>query len=169
MEMATEPLNPEDHPETGIISLDVDDDKWQINGTWYFKAKKVITERYQILERHEIQFGFGGAFRDVFDKITEAYKLGNQRKDLDLGVMLHNVLHGLTNVDSALTYAFEMCTVLLNHEGENLREFTDETRLKKLRDFKEGGIDSRFFFQLAALNTPGFLDAYKQISQGTSS
>jgi hypothetical protein len=166
--MADEILNPEDDPNTGIISLDVNEDRWEINGRTYFKAKKIGTERYQLLERHEIQFGFGGAFRDVFDKIGEAYKLGNQRKDLDLGVTLHNVLHGMTNVDNALTYAFEMCTILLNHEGENLREFTEETRLIKLRDFKEGGIDSRFFFQLAALNTPGFLDAYRQISQGTS-
>jgi hypothetical protein len=163
-----EPINPEDQPETGIISLDVNDDKWLINGHWYFKAKRLITERYQLLERHEIQFGFGGTFRNVFDQIGEAYKFGNQRKDLDLGVVLHNILHGLTNVDNALTYAFEMCTVLLNFEGENLREFTDETRLKKLRDFKEGGIDSQFFFHLAALNTPGFLDAYRQIIQGSS-
>lgn len=168
--MATEhePLNPEDDASTGIISLDINEDRWVINGHNYFKAKKIGTERYQLLERHEIQFGFGGAFKDVFDKIAEAYKLGNQRKDLDLGVVLHNILHGLTNVDNALTYAFEMCTVLLNHEGENLREFTEETRLKKLRDFREGGIDSRFFFQLAALNTPGFLHAYKQISPSTS-
>jgi hypothetical protein len=163
-----EPLNPEDDLETGIIELNVNEDRWLINGTHYFKAKRIGTERYQLLERHEIQFGFGGAFKDVFDKIAEAYKLGNQRKDLDLGVVLHNILHGLTNVDNALTYAFEMCTVLLNYEGENLREFSDDIRQKKLRDFKEGGIDSRFFFHLAAVNTPGFLTAFKQISQNTS-
>lgn len=161
-------MNPEDDPATGIVSLNVAEDDWLINGVRYFKAKRIGTERYQLLERHEIQFGFGGAFRDVFDKIGEAYKLGNQRKDLDLGVLLHNILHGLTNVDNALTYAFEMCTILLNHEGENLREFTEETRAKKLRDFKEGGIDHQFFFHLAAVNTPGFLDAYKRIAQTTS-
>jgi hypothetical protein len=162
-----EPLNPEDHPDTGIIALDVNENTWLINGTRYFKAKRIGTERYSLLERHEIQFGFGGAFKDVFDRIVEAYGYGNQRKDLDLGVTLKNILTGMTNVDMGLVYAFEICTVLLNHEGENLREFTEETRLKKLKDFKEGGVDASFFFELAANSVPGFLAAFRQIARGT--
>jgi hypothetical protein len=159
--------NPEDHPETGIIELNVNESSWVINGTTYFKAKRIGTERFQILERQEIQFGYAATFKGIFDKLVEAYNYGNQRKDLDLGVTLKNVLTGMTNVDNSITYAFEMCTLLLNHEGENLREYTEETRLKKLKDFKEGGIDAAFFFELAAKSVPGFLAAFNQIARGT--
>lgn len=160
--------NPEDDALTGVIVLDVNEDQWQINGTTYFKTKRMVTERWQLLERHDIQFGFAANFKSLFDKIGEAYQLGNARKDLDLGVALHNILHGMANVDSAYTFAFELCTILMNYEGENLREFTEETRLKKLRDFKEGGVDVGFFFRLAAISTPGFLAAYRTIVQDTS-
>jgi hypothetical protein len=150
-----------------LIMPDLNAKSFTANGTEYFISSSLSIERLAIREKMELKFGFGSSFTQVFDALKDAYGLLNDRKFADAAVKLYNTMQGVANADENEISAVELCTLFINAAGEDITVYDAAVMEKKKEDWKKGGIDAKFFFQLAALTTSGFISAFKAVTQSS--
>lgn len=150
-----------------LKELTLDTKEFEANGTKYFIASSLSIERMALREQFDLEFGIGASFKETFDTLREAYNLLNERKFADAAVCLNDRMKGIVNVEKKEVPAVRFCTLFINAEGEDITTYSDEIAAKKIEDWKREGIDSKFFFQLAALSTNGFINAFKEITRNT--
>lgn len=151
-----------------VFLPDVNERSFECNGKIYRVAASLSVERYEILERFEIEFGFGVTFKTMFDAWVEQYNCLNADKRADAAVNAYKVINGMTNIDNAQIYAFQLCTLFINADGEDVRYYDTELAAKKVQDWKDGGIDSRFFFHHAARSVNEYFSVYRSLVQDIS-
>ena len=109
------------------------------------------------------------------DQIKEAYSLCNQVATgkpvfADLAVLLRDMLIGTQLVGERQTPAvLKLCALFINREGEDVRWVDDAVVEAKINDWRQEGIDIRFFFAFALNSIPGFIEALRAASLDTSS
>lgn len=150
-----------------LIMPDLNAKSFTANGTEYFISNEMPIYRMAISQKLELEFGFGASFAELVNTHKELYTLLNDRKFVDCAVKVYNTLNGMAQVDELKIGCVEFCTLFINTAGEDISIYDQAVMEKKKEDWNKGLISPRFFFQLAALYTNGFISAYKGLIQGT--
>lgn len=151
-------------PVTELIFPDMTAKTFAANGKTFRIASSLGTHRYEVMERFEIEFGFGVSFKEMFDAWVDQYNCLQKQKNADAAVNAYKVINGMTNVDNMQVYAFKLCTLFMNYEDEDIRYYDEDIAAQKEKDWQDGAIDSRFFFQQAALSVKEFVNVYKRLA-----
>ena len=145
------------------------------NGREYRISRSISFDRYEAYELLQVEVGLARTFEHFNEQIREAYDLCNQVATgkpvfADLSVLLRDMMIGVQLVGEAQTPAvLKLCALFINREGEDVRTIDDATVDSKINDWRESGIDIRYFFGFALHSIPGFIEALKAASIATSS
>jgi len=149
--------------------IKLEEKSFMANGKEYFFSSTMSIERFQEFERLQAHVGFGKDFKNLYDKIKEAYEGLNKSKVADAAVILSNLLNGIAqNLEERDHPVLEMCALFINYEGENLKVFDVDDAGRKIDDWKKEGYGMQSFFQLAFNFVAGFIPAYEEIIQDIS-
>lgn len=144
------------------------------NGREYRVSQSVTFERYEAYEVLQVEVGLARTFEQFSDEIKECYNLCNQVASgkhvfADLAVRLRDLMIGVQLVGAHETPAvLKLCTLFINREGEDIRTIDDGIMDQKIHDWREEGIDLRWFFTFALSSIPGYINALKAASPDTS-
>lgn len=154
--------------------LPADTQVFTANGREYRVSKSISFERYEAYELFQVEVGLARTFEQFTDQIKEAYSLCNQVATgkpvfADLAVLLRDMLIGTQLVGERQTPAvLKLCALFINREGEDVRWVDDAVVEAKINDWRQEGIDIRFFFAFALNSIPGFIEALRAASLDTS-
>lgn len=155
--------------------LPADTQVFTANGREYRVSRSISFERYEAYELFQVEVGLARTFEQFTDQIKEAYSLCNQVATgkpvfADLAVLLRDMLIGTQLVGERQTPAvLKLCALFINREGEDVRWVDDAVVEAKINDWRQEGIDIRFFFAFALNSIPGFIEALRAASLDTSS
>lgn len=150
---------------TGLKRIDFNTGVFEANGTQYTIEGGLSIERYCELQTVEKEMAFGVTFKALYDNIQRAYDLQNKQKFADVSVLLNDIIRGMVKVQEKEPFALKICTLFINAEGEDRRDFSMDLMTKKINDWKTEGIDMRDFFQVAFDSMPGYIEIYQKISR----
>ena len=159
----------------GLKELPPDTKEFEAAGTKYRVARSVSMDRWEAYELLSVEVGLGRSFAQLMQGLREAYDLTNQVASgkpvfADLAVLLRDLLMGVSSINEGHAHpVLKMCCLFINYEGEDVRTITDEIIAKKLDDWRNEGIDMGFFFDFALGSVPGFLYAYRDVTDVTLS
>jgi hypothetical protein len=138
--------------------------EFEANGTKYYVEKGLSFDRYLFYLMAQIECGYDVSFKSMFDNIKKAYELVNKMKLIEGGVILHNILHGITKIEQRRIPVLTMCALFINTADEDRRVITDEMVDKKIKDWTAEGLEINSFFQLAISSMANFSRAWEEIS-----
>ena len=141
------------------------------NGKEYRVYNTVSQDRYEAYELLQQEIGLARSFRQVQQMIQEAYDCLNSenRRPGDAAVILRDVLIGTTLVGEKQTHAIlKLCALFINRADEDIRYIDEGLIESKVNDWRNAGIAMGYFFQFALVSIPGYIEAYRAISQDTS-
>lgn len=153
---------------TDIVTLDFETKRFEANGTWYNVSDRIATGRMAAYQKLTATYGFGLNVKGFYDMLNQLW--GHLQK-MEFGacsVLVYNAIEGLTKIDEGRVQAFEICTLFVNADGENLRGWSESAAEKKIKDWQEAGIDSDFFLVLAGRCASGYRDVYERLSRTIS-
>lgn len=145
------------------------------NGREYRVSRSLSFERYEAYELLQVEVGLARTFEQLTDQIKEAYSLCNQVASgkpvfADLAVLLRDMLIGTQLVGERQTPAvLKLCALFINRENEDVRKVDEAIIESKINDWRQEGIDIRFFFAYALNSIPGYIEALRAVSRDTSS
>lgn len=158
-----------DGTEKAIIKLNPDVQGFAANGTRYFIETADLTmARWEQKQQMDIAFGFGISYSELYKKILEAFEAGNKNKMADCFFMLGNLLQSIVHIEENKIPAVELCTLFINAEGEDRREYDPLVMEKKKNDWRKAGIGMSFFLRHAIYSTPGLPALLKEAFQSIS-
>ena len=150
--------------------LNFEEKKFEANGHTYYFASNMCIDRFIEFERLQAHVGFGKDFRNIYDKLKEAYEHMNTNKLADAAVIVHNLVNGIAeNLDKREHPVLQMCALFVNREDEDAKVFDADMNAQKVEDWKKAGYAIADFFQLAFNFVEGFITAYDEITQSISS
>jgi hypothetical protein len=155
--------------------LPADTQAFTANGREYRVSRSISFERYEAYEMLQVEVGLARTFEQFTEQIKEAYSLCNQVASgkhvfADLAVLLRDMLIGTQLVGERQTPAvLKLCALFINRENEDVRWVDDSVIESKINDWRQEGIDIRFFFAFALNSIPGFIEALRAVSLDTSS
>ena len=155
--------------------LPADTQVFTANGREYRVSRSISFERYEAYELLQVEVGLARTFEQFTDQVKEAYSLCNQVATgkpvfADLAVLLRDMLIGTQLVGERQTPAvLKLCALFINRENEDVRWVDDAVIDSKINDWRQEGIDIRFFFAFALNSIPGFIEALRAASLDTSS
>ncbi len=130
-----------------------------------FTVKEVPSfERYRIMQKIALEFGFSASFIDIYKNITTAFELLNSMKPAEGAVVLHNVLAGMASAENKYPAAFRLCALFIDEEGEDSTVY-DEGKMNEKIECWGKELSPLPFFNLASLLIEGWMPAYKNIIQ----
>lgn len=155
-------------------SLPDDATEFVANGKRYRVAKSMSFDRYEAYEVLQVEIGMARSFEQFTAQINEAYALCNAVATgkpvfADLAVLLRDMSMGAQLVGERQTPAIlKLCALFIIREGEDIRVVDEAVIEDKINDWRQEGLDMRFFFAFALRSIPGFFAAYKAVSPATS-
>jgi hypothetical protein len=156
-------------PVTEIKHISVNDNSFVANGQKYIVRSDLTVKRFEVFERLQIEMTYGVTFKELFDKLTDAYSCLQSFKIADACVIIYNILKGISRKNEERKHpALLLCTLFLCRENENLAEWTEADAIEKIMDWEKEGISSSDFFQLAFRSVHGYTGSWSENSQDTS-
>ena len=141
-------------PEDGSFST--------ANRKYYFHTK-ISFARFQKAQELMISTGFGTAsFHELFVNIRKAYDYLNRAdsKPVDAGIVLYNIMHGITVLEKKMNPALMIAALYVNYEGEDVTVCDDAQLQEKIEDWgKEYDITP--FYHLGINAIQGLIPAYE--------
>lgn len=159
----------------GTKHLPPDTTRFTANGHEYRVMKSLSIDRYEAYEVLQVEIGFSRSFQQFHEQAKEALALCNKvasGKEVfaDLAILLRDMVIGCALLDGKQTPSIlKMCSLFIVRENEDLKTIDDQVIQDKVDDWRQEGIDVRFFFQFALHSIPGFIEAFRLYSPGTSS
>jgi len=133
----------------------------------YYFHDTMSVDYYEVYEDLEMLVSKGRSYADVYNSQKKVHELLNQSKVADAAIENYN---SMTLVSEKLQKrehpALRMVALFACREDENRDKFNDVVMDKKIRDWKNEGFAMEDFFQLAFNLVEGFLESYKEVSQG---
>jgi hypothetical protein len=158
----------------GLKKIPHDATEFTASGQRYRRLMSLSIDRYEAYELLQVEIGMGRTFEQFNDEVNRAYELCNEvatgkKVFADLAVLLRDLSIGCSLLGQQQHHAvLKMCALFLVRDGEDLRTIDDQMIKDKIDDWRNEGIDMGYFFTFALLSIPGFLAAYKAVSQTTS-
>ena len=118
-----------------LKTIDQSANGFTANGKRYLVHNDLSVERWKVMERLQIEVGFGADFDTLYKTINEAYDLLNKSRPADASVKLHGVLSGVARVLNAREHPMLVITTLfLNREtGEDSHRAIRADRKRRIR------------------------------------
>lgn len=134
------------------------------SGKKFVIQSSLSIERFIVFEKLQNYVGFGIAFEDIFNRISDAYELLNKMRPADCAVILKNIKEGVVRNQQQKTHPLlELCALFINYEDEDITKFEPEKIKAKIDDWKE--YDMNGFFQLAFNCVRNLVPIYNETSQ----
>jgi hypothetical protein len=136
-------------------------------GCKYYVAASCSIDRYTMYEEFGLTFGLSSPFTYVFNTLVDIMNKLNAHpvKLFDLSILVNKALTHAAKLETKESYAFQVCTLFINREGEDVSSWTPELAKAKIADWNAAGLDARFFLRLAAVLVAGFTDAYDLLTK----
>ncbi len=130
-----------------------------------FKVQDSLSfEYYKELQKINLEFGFGATFEDIFKNIRLAWDHLNGLRLGEAAVVLHNVMYGIIQLDDKDDPALRICALFIIEDGEDTSVYNEGVIRSKI-DCWAKELDVTPFFHLASSVVPGWMPAYKIVSQ----
>lgn len=135
------------------------------DGKRKFTVKEVPSfERYRIMQKLCLEFGFSASFLDIYNNVTTAYDFLNKSKPADGAVILHNIIVGMASAEEKYPAAFRLCALFIDEEGEDPTVY-DEGKMNEKIECWNKELSPLPFFHLASNLVNGWMPAYKSFIQ----
>ena len=133
----------------------------------YYFHDTMSVDYYEIYEDIEMLLAKGRSYADVYNSQKKIHELLNQSKMADAAIENFN---SMTLVSEKLQKrehpALKMVALFACGECENRDKYDNVVMDKKIRDWRNEGFAMEDFFQLAFSLVEGFLESYREVSQG---
>ena len=146
-----------------LKQLDLKKDNFMANNHKYIILTGIPLSRYTMHQQITPKLTFGVDFTTLFNNLKKAFELNNTGKKIgDVGVILHNILNGLQEIQNEDRHdaALEICTLFIVREDENIGEYSKELAKQKIDDWGKEGYDVNGFFHLALVSIQGFRQTF---------
>jgi hypothetical protein len=138
------------------------------NGHKYIIEKRYSASRFNMLQRFQLEAGFGVTFEEMLKAWEKVNGYANRMLFTDIAVMAYNMVNGVRRVAEREPVLLKMCALFINRETEDRRTITDDQITEKIRDWQEAGYDVNDFFMLAVNTIRGFIENYQRVTQAIS-
>ena len=150
-----------------LRSIDFSQKHFECGGRKFYVKDSLSFARYRELQKLNLEFGYSATFHDLFKHIREAWDFLNATKLGEAAVVLHNIMYGVVSLDDKDDAALRLCALFIDEEGEDVTVF-DEGLMREKIECWSRELDIAPFFQLAVTLTPGWMPAYKIVTQSSS-
>jgi hypothetical protein len=140
---------------------------FECDGRKFYVRDSLSFNRYKELQKLNLEFGYSANFAETFKQIRTAWDHLNNLKLAEAAVVLHNVMYGVVSLDEKDDPALRMCALFIDEEGEDATVY-DEGKMREKIECWSKELSVAPFFQLAADLCPNWINAYKIVSQNTS-
>jgi len=149
-------------------SLDFNTTKYfECGGKKFFVRESLSFTRYKELQKLMIEFGYSATFQDIFNNLKTAIDAFNKHKYDEMVVTIHNVLNGITKIETKDDPALRLCALFIDEEGEDPTRY-NEAEMKAKIDCWGEEYEVGPFFYLAAGLAQGWMQAYEIVLKNGS-
>jgi len=133
----------------------------------YYFHDTMSVDYYEVYEDLEMLISKGRSYADVYNSQKKVHELLNQSKVADAAIENYNSMALVSEKLQKREHpALRMVALFSCKEDENRDKFDDVVMDKKIRDWRNEGFAMEDFFHLAFNLVEGFLESYKEVSQG---
>ena len=150
-----------------LRTIDFSKKHFECDGRKFVLKETLSFARYRELQKLNLEFGYSATFHDTFKGLREAWDLLNKTKLAEAAVVLHNIMYGVVGIEEKEDPAFRVCALFIDETGEDPTVY-DEGKMREKIDCWGKELDVSPFFQLAPSLVPGWINAYKTVSQDGS-
>jgi hypothetical protein len=150
-----------------LRSINFEKKHFECGGRKFYVKDSLSFARYRELQKLNLEFGYSATFHDTFKRIREAWDMLNATKLGEAAVILHNIMYGIVSLDDKDDPALRLCALFIDEEGEDPTVY-DEGKMREKIECWGKELSVTPFFQLAVNLVPGWIPAYKMVSQNTS-
>jgi len=142
-----------------LRTVDFTNSSFECGGKTWIISKTLSFERYKKLQEYILEFGFSATFSDIFKQVRKAWDYLNGLKLAEGAVVLHNVLSGISKLETKYDVSFRIAALFINTEGEDLADASDEHIASKIEVWSKE-LDAIPFFHFAASLSREWIAAY---------
>jgi len=151
-----------------LKQIDLSKPSFMANGKEYFFESQFTIDRFCKYQELEKELAYGYTTKTLYAELVKMWNLLNAMKFAEIATILHNLIHGLKNVQEREPVVLKMCALFINTKDEDRRIVTDDMISRKIDDWKEEGYNFDNFFKLALNTMDGFLETYRSFTQSIS-
>lgn len=135
----------------------------------YYVHSRISFNRFQRAQELMIEGSFGSSFPEIFLSIRKAYDYLNTStpKPVDAGILLYNVMHGITVLEKKQNPALMLAALYINYEGEDVTQCDDAALQEKIEDWGRE-YDITPFYSLGINLISGLIPAYELATKNFS-
>ena len=137
---------------------------FECGGRKFYLRESLSFARYRELQKLNLEFGYSATFHDTFKNIRQAWDLLNSSKLGEAAVVLHNIMYGVVGLEDKDDPALRLCALFIDENGEDPTIY-DEGKMREKIECWSKELDVSPFFLLANSLVPGWISAYKDVSQ----
>ena len=146
----------------------VKEKEFTCEGRTFYRHDSLSFNRYRVLQRLSLMFGYSRTFVDFYQDIKKCYDLMQTAKNYaDVAVTLNNMLHGVATLEDKDDPALQLCALFLNEKDEDVTEY-DEAKMRDKIACWGRELDVTPFFYFAASMVEGWMPAYRLTTRNTS-
>lgn len=141
------------------------------NGKKYIIANKISIARFKEYEKLVPQLTIGIGFNEMYTNLRKAYSYLNtpQPKPLDAGIIIHNLLNGIKDINDnkRIHPSLKMAALVINREDENAAEYDEQLMQDKINDWQVEGLDMLSFFEMSLNSIQGLKEQLIKFTEET--
>lgn len=145
-----------------LKTIDFSKKVFECDGRKFYLRDSLSFKRYKEFQSLMLEFGYSATFVDIFKNVRKAWDSMNELKLGEAAVMLHNVMNGITKLETKEDVSLRICALFIDEDGEDQAVY-DEAKMKDKIDCWAKECDVTSFFHLAASLVPGWYPAYKLV------
>jgi hypothetical protein len=144
-----------------LRKIDFSTEKYfECGGKKFFVKDSLSFARYRELQKINIEFGYSATFQDIFNSLNKALESFNKHKYDEMCVVIHNVMNGITKLETKDDPALRICALFIDEDGEDPTEY-NEAKMKEKIDCWGRGLNIDSFFYFAAALVPYWTNVYE--------
>ncbi len=150
-----------------LKTIDFSKEKFfECQGKKYFVTDTLSFSRYKVLQMLSLEFGYSATFEDIFNNLNKSLDAFNRHKYDEMVVVIHNIMNGVTRIETKDPVALRICALFILEEGEDPTTYNEGHAASKIAAWgKEYPVNP--FFYLAASLVENWMPAYEvQIRNG---
>jgi hypothetical protein len=152
-----------------LIKLDASTKTFKANGTTYYVERSISADRYREYLNIEMELGNGMSSVDFFHKVKEAWSIIADTPIQSLSPnhlnkaqnLLYQSMEGIGKIADRDLEVLRICALFINYDDEDRRFYSKDIEERKIKDWREAGIDVNSFFLLASTFSESIQRLYK--------
>jgi len=151
-----------------LKTIDFNKEKYfECQGKKYYVTDTLSFGRYKELQKLSLEFGYSATFTDIFNNLKRSLDSFNSHKYDEMVVIIHNIMNGITKIETKDDPALRICALFILEEGEDPTTYNEGHASSKIAAWGKEYEVSPFFY-LAASLVENWMPAYEmQIRDGS--